>query len=107
MDSTEAGGVGVDGKDDESTGNSSKKRKGTVEETSGDKNNDDKLDNQLQNQLKQHKKQNEYLVKRRSNVFKSMVALLELYETGLDAIARMNDLSFVPDNVMPDKIPDS
>ncbi|KAL7542689.1 hypothetical protein ACHAXR_011998 [Thalassiosira sp. AJA248-18] len=59
----------------------------------------------LQEELERYKQQNELLMKRRSNVFKSMVSLHELYETGLDGIARMNDLRFVPDNVMPDSIP--
>jgi hypothetical protein len=53
-------------------------------------------------ELKQHKRENLRLVKRRENIFKSIVTLHELYETGLDSIARMNN--FVPDNVMPDKI---
>jgi len=97
----------------------SKKKKGSAEsdenekDVSGDENNgqsDDESSNiqyhkQLQNELKQQIQQNELLMKRRSNVFKSMVALHELYETGLDGISRMNDLRFVPDNVMPDEIP--
>lgn len=44
-------------------------------------------------------------MKRRGDVFRSMVALHELYETGLDGISRMNDLRFVPDNVMPNEVP--
>ncbi len=60
---------------------------------------------QLEAELKRYKRENLRLVKRRENVFKSIVTLHELYETGLDSIARMNDLRFVPDNVMPDKIP--
>ena len=112
------------GADNDSTqdgsGNSFKKRKGGIGDKS-DYDDDEQADNgthdnrrskieyrkQLQNQLKQNKQQNQYLMKRRENVFKSFVAIHELYETGLDAIARMNDLRFVPDNVMPDKIPDS
>ena len=59
---------------------------------------------QLQEKLQRYKQQNEQLMERRQNIYKSMVALHELYETGLDGIARMNDLRFVPDNVMPDSI---
>jgi hypothetical protein len=57
---------------------------------------------QLQKQLAQHVHENQKLLKRRQNVFQSLVRLHELYETGLDGIARMNDLTFVPDNVMPE-----
>ena len=60
---------------------------------------------QLRKELAQHKQQNQLLMTRRNNVFKSMVTLHEMYETGLDGIARMNDLRFVPDNVMPENIP--
>lgn len=75
--------------------------------------NDDKSDgdgkiryrDRLQRELEQGKRHNEFLVKRRDDVFGSMVALHELYETGLDGISRINDLRFVPDNVMPDKVP--
>ena len=59
----------------------------------------------LQTELEQYKQQNKQLMERRLNVFKSLVSLHEMYETGLDCIARMNDLSFCPDNVMPDNIP--
>lgn len=61
---------------------------------------------QLRAELERYKQQNLSIVKRRENVFKSLVQVHELYETGLDMIARMNDLRFVPDNVMPDKIPE-
>ena len=59
----------------------------------------------LQTELEQYKQQNKQLMERRLNVFKSLVSLHEMYESGLDGIARMNDLSFCPDNVMPDNIP--
>ena len=57
---------------------------------------------QLKKQLANHIAENEKLLQRRQNVFQSLVRLHELYETGLDGIARMNDLTFVPDNVMPE-----
>ncbi len=57
---------------------------------------------QLKNQLANHIAENEKLLQRRQNVYQSLVRLHELYETGLDGIARMNDLTFVPDNVMPE-----
>jgi hypothetical protein len=59
-----------------------------------------KIEYQAQLQRLQH--QNLLLSKRRDNVLKSLVSLHELYETGLDSISRMNDMNFVPDNVMPD-----
>jgi len=61
---------------------------------------------QLRAELERYKQKNLFIVKRRENVFKSLVQVHELYETGLDGIARMNDLRFVPDNVMPDEIPE-
>lgn len=60
---------------------------------------------QLEKELQKYKQQNQILMKRRNNVLKSMVALHEMYETGLDYISRINDLRFIPDNVMPDEIP--
>ena len=58
----------------------------------------------LKQEYKQLQIQNQLLLQRRNNVFKSMVQLHELYESGLDGIARMNDLRNVPDNVMSDKL---
>ena len=102
------------------SGKISKRRKGDVDSGEQDASADDtdqsdtekgttssKIDfhKQLQKELKQYKQQNQDLMQRRNNVSKSLVALHELYETGLDTISRMNDLRFVPDNVMPDKIP--
>lgn len=46
--------------------------------------------------------QNLLLSKRRLGVLTSLVSLHELYETGLDSISRINDMNFVPDNVMPE-----
>ena len=37
------------------------------------------------------------------SVFNFLVELHECYKTGLDGIARMNDLRNVPDNVMMDR----
>jgi hypothetical protein len=59
-----------------------------------------KIECQAQLQRLQH--QNLLLSKRRDNVLQSLVSLHELYETGLDSISRMNDMNFVPDNVMPE-----
>jgi len=59
-----------------------------------------KIECQAQLQRLQH--QSLLLSTRRENVLKSLVSLHELYETGLDSISRMNDMKFVPDNVMPE-----
>lgn len=58
----------------------------------------------LKQELTQQKRQNQLLMQRRRNVFQSMVKIHELYETGLDGIARTGDLRNVPDNVMSNKI---
>lgn len=102
--------------DDREDGTGTKERRGDGDRGSGENGDSDegkddvsssKIDYrvQLRVELERCKRQNLLLVKRRENVFKSLVTLHELYETGLDGIARMNDLRFVPDNVMPDKIP--
>ena len=57
----------------------------------------------LRQQLSHHKLQNQRLIDRRMSVFNSLVELHECYETGLDGIARLNDLRNVPDNVMMDR----
>ena len=102
--------------DDREDGTGAKKRRGDGDRGSGENGDSDegkddvsssKIDYQaqLRVELERCKQQNLLLVKRRENVFKSLVTLHELYETGLDGIARMNDLRLVPDNVMPDKMP--
>mmetsp|Transcript_16383 Transcript_16383/g.34277 ORF Transcript_16383/g.34277 Transcript_16383/m.34277 type:complete len:378 (+) Transcript_16383:10-1143(+) len=58
----------------------------------------------LKQELAHQKLQNQLLMQRRKKVFQSMVKLHELYESGLDGIARMGDLRNVPDNVMSNKI---
>ncbi len=60
--------------------------------------------NYLKQELTQQQRQNQLLMQRRKNVFRSMVKLHELYESGLDGIARMGDLRNVPDNVMSNKL---
>ena len=62
---------------------------------------------QLKRELEAVKKDNQSLMERRNNVMKNMVKCHEIYETGLDGIARMNDLRYVPDNVLPDELPDT
>ena len=62
---------------------------------------------QLKRELEAVKKDNQRLMERRNNVMKNMVKFHEIYETGLDGIARMNDLRYVPDNVLPDELPDT
>lgn len=62
---------------------------------------------QLRKQLDAVKKDNQSLMERRNNVMKNMIKCHEIYETGLDGIARMNDLRYVPDNVLPDELPDT
>jgi hypothetical protein len=57
----------------------------------------------LEEQLEQYKLQNQRILERRMSVFNSFVELHECYETGLDGIARANDLRNVPDNVMMDR----
>jgi hypothetical protein len=57
---------------------------------------------ECQAQLQRLQNQSLLLSTRRENVLKSLVSLHELYETGLDSISRMNDMKFVPDNVMPE-----
>ncbi|KAL7477187.1 hypothetical protein ACHAW6_003000 [Cyclotella cf. meneghiniana] len=57
----------------------------------------------LRQQLSHFKLQNQRLIDRRMSVFNSLVELHECYETGLDGIARLNDLRNVPDNVMMDR----
>ena len=77
----------------------------SVEDITSDRDSTNEYHNQLKEELTKQKQQNQLLMDRRRNVFRSMVALHELYETGLDGIARMNDLRYVPDNVMPNEIP--
>jgi len=62
---------------------------------------------QLKRELEAVKKDNQSLMERRNNVMKNMIKCHEIYETGLDGIARMNDLRYVPDNVLPDELPDT
>ena len=62
---------------------------------------------QLRKELDAVKKDNQSLMERRNNVMKNMIKCHEIYETGLDGIARMNDLRYVPDNVLPDELPDT
>lgn len=62
---------------------------------------------QLKKELEAVKKDNQSLMERRNNVMKNMIKCHEIYETGLDGIARMNDLRYVPDNVLPDELPDT
>ena len=57
----------------------------------------------LQKQLEHYKRQNQQLEEQRMSVYYSLVELHECYETGLDGIARANDLRVVPDNVMMDR----
>ncbi|KAL3788376.1 hypothetical protein HJC23_009182 [Cyclotella cryptica] len=57
----------------------------------------------LRQQLSHYKLQNQRLCDRRMSVFHLLVELHECYETGLDGIARLNDLRYVPDNVMMDR----
>lgn len=57
----------------------------------------------LQRELEQYRRQNEQILERRMSVYNSLVELHECYETGLDGIARANDLRNVPDNVMMDR----
>jgi hypothetical protein len=101
--------------DDSDSGNEAKKRRVDGKECSGESGDSAQMDvvasggteyqSQLRAELERYKRENLLLVKRRENVFKSLVTLHEMYETGLDGIARSNDLRFVPDNVMPDKLP--
>ncbi|KAL9189083.1 hypothetical protein ACHAXT_011573 [Thalassiosira profunda] len=95
----------AEGRGDAGDGESSKKARGDGEADQEVATGESARTKQLKEELEKHKKHNELLMKRRNNVFKSMVALHEMYETGLDGIARMNDLRFCPDNVMPDEIP--
>ena len=57
----------------------------------------------LQRELEQYRRQNEQILERRMSVYNSLVEIHECYETGLDGIARANDLRNVPDNVMMDR----
>lgn len=57
----------------------------------------------LRQQLDQYKLENQRILERRMSVFNSLVELHECYETGLDGIARMNDLRNIPDNVIMDR----
>lgn len=107
-----------DGDDNDDELNRNKKRKGgehekSIEDATSEANNkpdeggNDKESDYLQSlkeELKQYQLQNEQLKKRRNSVLKSMVTLHEMYETGLDSIAKANDLRNVPDNVMMDKV---
>lgn len=92
----------------ESSDVSPKKMRPTVDDNQrdrGPKSSNMHYRQQLAKELEKYKQQNQLLRKRRHNIFKSMVAFHELYETGLDSISRLNDLRFVPDNVMPDETP--
>ena len=57
----------------------------------------------LKQQLQAYKNENQRLLSRRQSIYNSFVELHECYETGLDGIARANDLRNVPDNVMMDR----
>lgn len=57
----------------------------------------------LKQQLESYKHENERIRSTRMSVYNSFIELHECYETGLDGIARANDLRYVPDNVMMDR----